>query len=78
MKKLGITLDTNKIGPQINHVTEDPDVTVLTKRFKKIFKESNRKWNRGKFTIKRRCKTDTAKRKANSDPFTTIGWERNK
>ena len=34
MEKLGITLDTKKIGPQINHVTEDPDVTVLKKRFK--------------------------------------------
>ena len=26
MEKLGITLDTDNIGPQINHVTEDPDI----------------------------------------------------
>ena len=39
MEKLGITLDTNNIDPQVNHVTEDSDVTVLKKRFKKLFNE---------------------------------------
>ena len=32
MEKLGITLDTNKIDPQVNHVIEDSDVTVLKKK----------------------------------------------
>ena len=31
VEKLGITLDTGKTGPQINHVIEDPDITVLRK-----------------------------------------------
>ena len=35
MEKLGITLDTNKINTQVNHLT-DSDVTVLKKRFKKL------------------------------------------
>ena len=35
MKKLGITLDTGRTGPQINHVTEDPDITSL-KSLKKL------------------------------------------
>ena len=41
MEKLGITLDTNKINPQVNHVTEDSDVAVLKKRFKKLFDENH-------------------------------------
>ena len=41
MEKLGITLDTNKIDPQVNHVTENSDVTVLKKRFKKLFNENH-------------------------------------
>ena len=41
MEKLGITLDTNKIDPQVNHVIEDSDVTVLKKRFKKLFNENH-------------------------------------
>ena len=36
MENMGITLDTDKIGPKIKHVTEDPDRTVLKKRFKKL------------------------------------------
>ena len=40
MEKLGITLDTNKIDPQVNHVTEDSDLTVLKKRFKKLFSQN--------------------------------------
>ena len=41
MEKLGITLDTNKIDPQVNHVIEDSDVTVLKKRFKKLFNKNH-------------------------------------
>ena len=41
MKKLGITLDTGKIGPQINNITEDPDITTLKRRFKKLFNENH-------------------------------------
>ena len=37
LEKLGKTLDTGKIGPQINNVTEDPDITTLKRRFKKLF-----------------------------------------
>ena len=33
MEKLGITLDTGKIGPQTNNVTEDSDITTLQKNF---------------------------------------------
>ena len=40
MEKLGITLDTNKIDPQVNHVSEDSDVTVL-KKIKKLFNENH-------------------------------------
>ena len=39
MDKLETTLDTGKTAPQINHVIEDPDITVLKKRFKKLFNE---------------------------------------
>ena len=38
---MGITLDTNKINPQVNHVIEDSDVTVLRKRYKKLFNENH-------------------------------------
>ena len=43
MEKLGITLDTAKIGPQLNNVTEDPDITTLEKNSKKfkIFNENH-------------------------------------
>ena len=41
MKKLGITLDTGRTGPQINHVTEDPDITFLKRKFKKLFHENH-------------------------------------
>ena len=41
MEKLGITLDTNKINTQVNYLTEDSDVTVLMKRFKKLFNENH-------------------------------------
>ena len=34
MEKLGITLDNGKTGPQINHVTEDPEITTLKSKFK--------------------------------------------
>ena len=76
MEKLGITLDTNKIDPQVNHVSEDSDVTVLKKNQKTFQRKSHRKWNRGKNTIKIGRKTDTAKRKANTDPFATISFEK--
>ena len=41
MGKLGITLDTGKTGPQINHVMEDPDITSLKRKFKKLFHENH-------------------------------------
>ena len=41
MKKLGITLGTGRTGPQINHVTEDPDIISLKRKFKKLFHENH-------------------------------------
>ena len=41
MEKLGITLDTGKIGPKTNHITEEPDITILKRRFKKLFNEKH-------------------------------------
>ena len=41
MKKLGITLDTGRTGPQVNHVTEDPDITSFKRKFKKLFHENH-------------------------------------
>ena len=41
MKKLGITLDTGKTGTQINHVTEDPDITSSKRKFKKLFHKNH-------------------------------------
>ena len=41
MGKLGITLDTGKTGPQINHVMEDRDITSLKRNFKKLFHENH-------------------------------------
>ena len=41
MGKLGITLDTGKTGPQINHVMEDPGITSLKRKFKKLFHENH-------------------------------------
>ena len=40
MKKLIKTLDTSKFDPKINHITEDPDITILKRRFKKLFNEN--------------------------------------
>ena len=41
MKKLGITPDTGRTGPQTNHVTEDPDITSLKRKIKKLFHENH-------------------------------------
>ena len=41
MEKLGITLDTGNIGPQKNNITEDPDITTLKRRFKKLLNENH-------------------------------------
>ena len=41
MEKLGITLDTGKTGPQMNHVTVDPDITTLKRKFKKFIQENH-------------------------------------
>ena len=41
MGKLGITLDTGKTGPQINHVIKDPDITSLKRKLKKLFHENH-------------------------------------
>ena len=40
-EELGITLDTGRTGPQINHVTEDPDITSLKRKLKKLFHENH-------------------------------------
>ena len=40
-EKLCITLDTGKIGPQINNLTQDPDKTILKRRFKKLFNKNH-------------------------------------
>ena len=41
MEKLGITLDTVETSPQINQITEDPDITTLKKKFRKLFNENH-------------------------------------
>ena len=41
MEKLGITLDTGGTGPQTNQITEDPDITTLKRRFRKLFNENH-------------------------------------
>ena len=41
MEKLGITLDNGETGPQINQITEDPDITTLKRRFRKLFNENH-------------------------------------
>ena len=41
MKKLRITLDTGKTGPQVNHIIEDPDSTTLISKFKKLFHKNH-------------------------------------
>ena len=41
IEKLGKTLDTGKTGPQVNHIIEDPDITTLKRKFKKLFHENH-------------------------------------
>ena len=41
IEKLGITLDTGQTGPQINQITEDPDITTPKRRFRKLFNENH-------------------------------------
>ena len=41
MEKLGITLETGKTAPQIHQIKEDPDVTKLKTKFKKLFDENH-------------------------------------
>ena len=41
MEKLGITLDTGETGPQINQITEDPDISTLKRKFRKLFNENH-------------------------------------
>ena len=41
MEKLGITLETGKTAPQIQQIKEDPDVTKLKTKFKKLFNENH-------------------------------------
>ena len=75
---MGITLDTDKIGLKINHVTEDPDINVLKKRFKNL---SNKNHTVNAIEVKTQVKEDAKliqQKKANTDPLTTIDWERNK
>ena len=79
MEKLEITLDSSETGPQINPETEDPDKTVLRKRFKKLFNENHTvKGLEVKNTSEGRYKVDTTERKANTDRLATIGWKGNK
>ena len=40
MEKIGITLDTGSTDSQIDHIMEDPDITVLKKKFEKLFNEN--------------------------------------
>ena len=74
MEKLGITLDTGRTGHQINHVTEHPDIIALKRKFQKTFPRNPYCKGTGrKNTTKRRCEIDTAKRKTDTNPSTTIG-----
>ena len=41
MKKLGITLETDKTAPRIQQIKEDPDITSLKTKFKKLFTENH-------------------------------------
>ena len=40
MKKLRITLETGETVPQVHQVKEDPDVTTLKTKFKKLFNKN--------------------------------------
>ena len=42
MKKLGITLETGKTVPQKHQIKENPDVTKLKTKFKKLFNENHK------------------------------------
>ena len=41
MKKLGKTINKDNIDPQIKHVREDPDETILKSQFQKLFNENH-------------------------------------
>ena len=41
MEKLRKTLDTSKIDPPINYVKENMDITMLRRKFTKLFKENH-------------------------------------
>ena len=41
MEKLGITLETSKTAPQKHQIKENPDVTKLKTKFKKLFNENH-------------------------------------
>ena len=71
MKKLGITLETDKTVPQIQQIKEDPDITSL----KTFHRKPYSKWTGSKDTTKRRSETDTTERKANTNSPPTIGGE---
>ena len=79
MKKLGITLETGTTVSQIHQIKEDPDVTKLKTKFKKLFNENHTvNGLEVKNTTERRRKTDTTERKTHTDTFTTIGGKRNR
>ena len=41
MKKLAITLETGKTVPQVHQIKEDPDVTKLKTKLKKLFNKNH-------------------------------------
>ena len=72
MKKLGTTLDTGKTGPQVNHIIEDPDITTLKRKFKKLFHENHTVEG---LEVNIQLKEDARliqQKKTNSDSLTTI------
>ena len=41
MKKLGLTQDTGRPDPKTNRVREDPVISLLKNKLKKLFKENH-------------------------------------
>ena len=73
MKKLAITLDTGRTGPQIKQVTEDPDITSLKRKFKKLLHENHTVEG---LEVKIQLKEDARliqQKKTNTDSLTAIG-----
>ena len=79
MKKLGITLETDKTVPQIQQTKKRPRHNIIENEIQETFhRKPYSKWTGSKDTTERRRETDTTERKANTDSPPTIGGEGNR